>query len=112
VLRKMLGGQLKIGALLGSNAVCTNSTTCSTAAPGGPIPNALSWHYSLGHWVEDDPKVGDGAFSSLGLFGFYPWIDAKKTTYGLLARDIPAGGTGSATCGGLIRRAWATGLTL
>jgi len=31
--------------------------------------------------------VGDGAFSSPGAFGFYPWIDRTKTNYGVLARS-------------------------
>ena len=35
--------------------------------------------------------AGDGAFSSPGLFGFYPWIDAGKTYYGVLARYDPTG---------------------
>ena len=85
VLRKMLGGQLLMGSMLGAHAVCTNPTTCA-AAVRAPIPLSESWHYSIGHWVEDDPKVGDGAFSSPGLFGFYPWIDSSKTYYGVLAR--------------------------
>ena len=45
-LRKLLGGQLRIGAALASNGI--------------------------GHWIEDDPVAGDGAFSSPGAFGFYP----------------------------------------
>lgn len=108
-LRKLLGGQLRMGALLGSNAVCTNPLTCAQAL-ATPIASSESWHYSVGHWVEDDPVVGDGAFSSLGAFGFYPWIDASKTTYGVLARQSANGGP-SVSCGRLLRRAWATGVT-
>jgi hypothetical protein len=74
-----------------------------------PIPPTESWHYSLGHWVEDDPKVGDGAFSSAGLFGFYPWVDASKTWYGVVARMAPAGALDSVDCGRIIRKAWVTG---
>ena len=107
-LRKLLGGQLRMGALLGSNAVCTNPLTCAQAL-AAPIAPSESWHYSLGHWVEDDPVVGDGAFSSVGAFGFYPWIDASKTTYGVLARQSANGGP-SVSCGRLLRRAWATGV--
>jgi hypothetical protein len=108
VLRKMLDGELRIGALLGSHAVCTNPRTCAQAV-SAPIPASESWHYSIGHWVEDDPVVGDGAFSSAGLFGFYPWIDASKTWYGVLARVAPAGALDSVDCGRLIRKAWLTG---
>jgi hypothetical protein len=108
-LRKILNADLKITALLGTYAVCTNPLTCSTAVYT-PVPTDESWHYSLGHWVEDDPTVGDGSFSSAGAFGFYPWIDANKTTYGILAREGPQGaGVASVYCGRLIRKAWFTG---
>ncbi len=110
LLRKMLTGQLRLGSLLGTQAVCTNPSTCPQAV-FTPVPRTESWHYSLGHWVEDDPVVGDGAFSSAGSFGFYPWISADKTLYGILARRAPAGnGSDSATCGRLIRKAWVTAL--
>ncbi|MEP7102856.1 MAG: hypothetical protein ABI781_20250 [Burkholderiales bacterium] len=112
-LRKLLGGQLQMGALLGTHAVCTNPATCPTALRT-PVPSTESWHYSLGHWVEDDPVVGDGAFSSAGAFGFYPWIDASKSWYGVLARQVVNSGEGfnSADCGRLIRKAWVTGVAL
>jgi hypothetical protein len=111
-LRKILAGQLQMAAKLGANAVCTNPSTC-TDAVFTPI-TAESWHYSIGHWVEDDPTLGDGAFSSAGAFGFYPWIDRTKAWYGVLARQSSAGGEqgyASAQCGRLIRKAWVTGVT-
>jgi len=74
-----------------------------------PIPPSESWHYSVAHWVEDDPKVGDGAFSSPGAFGFYPWIDASKSYYGVVARAAPNGAWASVQCGRLIRKAWLVG---
>jgi hypothetical protein len=53
--------------------------------------------------------VGDGAFSSPGTYGFYPWVDATRTIYGVLGREAPSGqGYPSAVCGRLIRRAWVT----
>lgn len=113
-LRKILSNQLRMGGLLGAYAVCTNPDTCATAV-STPIPLTESWHYSLGHWVEDDVSVGDGAFSSPGAFGFYPWIDSSKTYYGIVARDVrPATigdsvAFGSVSCGRLIRKAWLTG---
>lgn len=119
LLRKMLGGQLQIGALLGSHAVCTNPATCGQAR-NTPVPAGESWHYAIGHWVEDDPVAGDGAFSSAGAFGFYPWIDASRTWYGIVARrQVPGQGDPdqslgegyrSVQCGRLIRRAWLTGV--
>jgi hypothetical protein len=108
-LRKLLNGSLRLGTQLGSQAVCTNPLTCPTAI-STPVPAAESWHYSLGHWVEDDPVVGDGAFSSAGAFGFYPWIDAGRTWYGIVAREEQAGtGVDSVNCGRLIRKAWVSG---
>jgi hypothetical protein len=112
-LRKILAGGLQIGSLLGSGAVCTNPVTCGRdQAIFAPIPPNESWHYSVGHWVEDDPKVGDGAFSSPGAFGFYPWINAEKTNYGIVARVAQNGAFSSVKCGRLIRKAWTTGSAL
>jgi hypothetical protein len=110
-LRKLLAGSLQIAAQLGSHPVCTNPLTCPTAK-NTPVPTDESWHYSLGHWVEDDPQVGDGAFSSAGAFGFYPWIDAHKSIYGIVAREDQQGsaaGVASVFCGRLIRKAWFSG---
>jgi hypothetical protein len=116
-LRKLLVGStspLLIGSLLGNDAVCTNPMTCPTAVFSpitGSASTTESWHYSLTHWVEDDPAVGDGAFSSGGAFGFYPWVDATRTSYGVLAREVPFtghNGYDSAVCGRAIRKAWVT----
>lgn len=109
-LRKLLDGRLRLGAALGAQPVCTNPSTCATAR-STPIPSTESWHYALGHWVEDDPAVGDGAFSSPGAFGFYPWVDASRQWYGVLARESLASSPAmdSVRCGRLIRQAWVTG---
>lgn len=126
-LRNMLGGRYPhMRDMLGSHAVCThaNSADCPSAlynpinqsAPGAAndVGNEAA-HYSLGHWVEDDPAYSDGAFSSPGKFSFYPWIDRSKTYYGVLATiDAAAttqvsalpGGVWPLNCGRLIRRAW------
>ena len=116
-LRRLLGRQLTLGAMLGTHAVCTNPATCIQAL-NTPVPTTESWNYSLGHWVETDAMVGDGAFSSAGAFGFYPWIDASKTWYGIVARKQVAPGQDpdqslgegyrSTQCGRLIRKAWVT----
>lgn len=109
-LRKLLRRDLVMGAMLGEDAVCTNPKTCPGAV-STPVPETESWHYSLAHWVEDDPGVGDGAYSSGGAFGFYPWIDAGKTWYGVLARHKIGSKAGyqSVQCGRQIRRAWLDG---
>jgi hypothetical protein len=113
VLRKMINGQLTIGTMLGQPAVCTNPATCPAGeALNTPTPPEESWHYSLGHWVEDDPAVGDGAFSSPGTLGFYPWINAGRSVYGIVAREVNAGNWfGSVQCGRLIRKAWQNGVS-
>ena len=120
-LRKILSGQLLMKAALGTHAVCTNPATCAQAL-NAPVPPSESYHYSIGHWVEDDPVNGDGAFSSAGAFGFYPWIDASKSWYGIVARkdgsritdqdnpDAAGHGFDSLQCGGLIRAAWMDGV--
>ncbi len=114
-LRKILGGKMVMHDVLGSSPVCTSmQAPCYSAY--SPISEA--WHYSLGHWVEDDPAThGDGSFSSAGAFGFYPWIEATKTYYGVISREDQSAaasgeqaGYASAQCGRLIRHAWMTGV--
>lgn len=110
-LRRMLNSQLRIASLLGDQKTCTQPGAACPTADVSPI-TVEAWNYSVGHWVEDDPAAGDGAFSSAGAFGFYPWIDASKTYYGILAReDMTVGNNGydSAQCGRLIRKAYVTG---
>ena len=51
----------------------------------------------------------DGALSSPGAFGFYPWIEKSHSVYGILARSVPGGAFDSVSCGRLIRKAWMTG---
>lgn len=109
-LRKILAGNLRISTLLGSSATCTNPATCPTAI-NTPVGGSVNWHYSIGHWVEDDAASGDGAFSSAGAFGFYPWINSSKSLYGVVARvSLASGGQASALCGARIRKAWETGV--
>ncbi len=116
-LQRVLAGSLKLRDLLGTSAVHTNPVLFPAEAVSTPIALTESWSYSIGHWVETDPVVGDGAYSSAGAFGFYPWIDAGKSTYGVLARvalGVAGEGAGaqSAACGRLIRKAWLTGQAL
>ena len=103
-LRKVLRGELYISNLLGSAPICTLPGSCSSAVNS---PSPYDWHYSIGHWVEDD-EDGDGAYSSSGAFGFYPWISRDKTYYGIFARyeREQKAGWHSADCGKLIRKAF------
>jgi len=110
-LRRIVAGELQMKALLGTHEVCTNPNTCATAA-ASPFTEGDA-HYSIGHWVEDGPD-GDGAFSSAGAFGFYPWISQDKTTWGVLARlhfalNGAKAGAASWRCGREIRAAWFSG---
>ncbi len=104
-LRKVIRGDLRLKQYLGYAPVCTDPATCPTAT-SSPVKEA--WHYSINHWVEDDPRTGDGAFSSPGLLGFYPWISKDKTTYGILARQKLSAKAAleSVACGRNIRAAW------
>lgn len=110
LLRGILGGRLLMRGALGTQAVCTHPSACATAL-FSPIQEETA-SYSIGHWVETDPMVGDGAFSSAGAFGFYPWIDATKTWYGVVAREDSnsGGGYDSLLCGRQIRKAWTTAI--
>ena len=84
-LQHVLRGDFVLSSLLGNSKVCASSA-CAAGAVHSPAPEDEAWNYSLGHWVEDDPTVGDGAFSSAGALGFYPWIDATSTWYGVIAQ--------------------------
>lgn len=102
-LRKILNGDLRMRDYLGFQPVCTLPKKCAESIYS---PVAAEWHYSLNHWIED----GDGAFSSAGLFGFYPWISVDKQWYGIIARvdrRLDASKE-SIVCGVQLRRAWVT----
>lgn len=107
-LRKIINGQLRMREYLGTHPVCTLPGSCPNAVQS-PVKEA--WHYSLNHWVEDAPGIGDGAFSSPGLEGFYPWISADKTLYGVLARQQLRANAywESVLCGRNIRKAFVSG---
>jgi hypothetical protein len=113
ILRAVLSGQLGMLNALGSHSVCAwVGSGCNAAySPGVTV----HWHYSIAHWVEDDPTTGDGAFSSPGAFGFYPWIESNKKFYGVISRYVTANGQiqngiASSQCGRALRAAWETGV--
>lgn len=115
-LRQLLSGSLGMTALLGTNAVCTWHTAYSEPCNAVNSPTdgtGLHWHYSLGHWVEDDDP-NNLAYSSAGAFGFYPWVSADLTLYGIIARESVGSseqqGFLSAQCGRLVRLAYKTGV--
>lgn len=114
-LRRMLNNGYVMASHLGTRKVCA-SAACAAGAVLSPAPPQEAWNYSLGHWVEDDPQLGDGAMSSAGALGFYPWMDASRTWYGVLSRRAAETGGNqgfvSVACGRLIRQAWVTGVTV
>jgi len=107
-LRKILSGALHMHDFLGRYPVCTLPGNCAQAVES-PVP--VPWHYSLNHWVEDD-QDGDGAYSSPGAFGLYPWISADHQWYGMLARQSAQqkAYVSSVMCGQKLRKAWMTGI--
>jgi hypothetical protein len=118
-LRKLLvdsPNPLQLGALLGTHASCTlPGPDCSASGQDLQLPEA--WHYSIGHWVEDDPNGTppmNFAYSSPGLGGYYPWVDVDRKLYGILSRNSGNAQQNqpyaSAQCGRLIRLAWKTGV--
>lgn len=107
-LRSIMNNELFIGRMLGKHAICASPAFCPQNAIGSPIASDLDYDYSLSHWVENDAKKGDGAFSSAGAFGFYPWVDKNKSFYGIIARKNLSAGAGqkSMLCGQKIRKAF------
>jgi len=101
-LQRVMTQNLVMGAHLSDEPVCTLPGTCATALTS-PLPEA--WHYGIGHWIEDAPG-NDGAFSSPGAFGFYPWISADLSLYGVVARHYPMAAWSSVVCGREIRNAF------
>ena len=114
LLRAIVGGRLAMRDALGTHAVCAWSIGPGCDAVQSPAVS-VQWHYSIAHWVEDDPSTGDGTFSSPGAFGFYPWVDADKQYYGVIARFARGNGQiqeglASSRCGRQLRAAWRTGV--
>ena len=118
-------GNLQIFNLLGRFKVCTivDPIICPSSL-NTPVQNGENWHYSIGHWVEDDTgfPYDDTSFSNSGSLGFHAWSDSRKTTwYGIIGRDGSQTGEqlvdddttmgwDSGECGRRIRKAWFTGV--
>ena len=86
-LQNLLGNQYAMSVRLNADAV--------PAWPGGPGVTYTPWtaagqaYYGLGHWLERELVNNVWSVtghSSPGMFGFYPWVDAGKSQYMLLAR--------------------------
>ncbi len=110
-LQGIVRNQWKTIGYLGKDSI---AATPPDASDGKQNPSKTNMRYSYGHWVESHttpllggPK-GDGAFSSPGVFGFYPWISKNKSFYGLLSRYNRQSDAfrQSAACGQHMRKAW------
>jgi len=114
-LQKIMEGTYMISSYLDFLPVptaCTYWWNCPSS-PGGSV----DFHYSLHHWIEDNTGgklpngkslgPGDGAYSSAGAFGFYPWITSDLQYYGIISRESESGAGGdSVVCGRAIRAAF------
>lgn len=96
---------------------------CAGGGTGCSVTGTVAFSYGHHYWLENNPTAGelangtpigpgDGAFSSPGAYGFYPWISADKTLYGVVSRQALLGTAyqASLACGQAIRYAF-TGFT-
>lgn len=112
-LRDTLAGKNKMSGLLGQHAVCAYQNDNCAGTTYSPAPNDKTWQFSLGHWVETDTTRGNGAFSAFSTDGYYVWIAADKSHYGIVAPVIKNSKVGAAAidCGRALRTAYLTGIT-
>nr|WP_253899535.1 hypothetical protein [Corallococcus carmarthensis] len=113
-LMKLLNNQVALASKLTVDSV--------PAWPGGPNVAYTPWsaageaYYGLGHWIEGEPVNGTWTVtghSSAGAFGFYPWVNAARTRYMVLARSRQLGeeeGEKSRACAQTVRKAYETGV--
>lgn len=81
LLQALLNGTINLAAVLGTNQVLASHYLDPRVS--SPAPTDEPWHFSgAGHWVEPD-----GTLCSAGRNGFYAWIDASRTHYGIVARN-------------------------
>jgi hypothetical protein len=114
-LQRLMDGTYEMSNHLDHDPVDTYP--CDPLLSGCTPSGSVDFHYSLHHWIEDNTGgtlpngvtlgAGDGAYSSAGAYGFYPWISADLEYYGIVARDDGAGaGQDSLVCGRAIREAF------
>lgn len=89
-LRDTMAGKNHMSELLGTHSGCAyNAGDCKNDVIYAGAPPDKRWRYSLGHWVETDTTRGKGAFSAFSMDGYYVWISADKTLYGIVAPMRP-----------------------
>lgn len=108
-LRNLMNEKYFLGkTLLAEKGVCANSSCGFKDVAESPVADHLLWWYGNHYWIEKNQKGVVEAYSSPGLFGFYPWISADKKYYGIIAREGSARERGmkSISCGQAIRAAF------
>lgn len=114
-LQKIMDSTYILSGYLNYSPVATYP--CDAGLSGCTPLGSVDFHYSLHHWIEDNTggtlsngktlNAGDGAHSSPGAFGFYPWITADMQYYGILATEGEAGAfNDTIPCGQAIRAAF------
>jgi hypothetical protein len=113
-LMKLLNNQYELSSKLTVDAV--------PAWQGGPNVSFTPWtagqaYYGLGHWIEGESVNGAWTVtghSSPGAYGFYPWVNAARNRYMLLARNRQLAadeeGEKSRACAQTIRKAYELGV--
>lgn len=93
-LQKIMDGTYVVSGHLNHSPVATYP--CDPGITGCSPFGSVDFHFSLHHWIEDNTGgtfpmhgttlgAGDGAHSSPGAYGFYPWITGDKQFYGVLS---------------------------
>jgi hypothetical protein len=117
LMKPPASGGLVMHDYLGYDTVPTQP--CPSGHSGCAAGGTIDWSYGDHYWVEDNAVAGDlgggtilgpgdGAYSSAGAWGFYPWISADRQLYGIVARRGLLGTAFrvSTTCGQAIRYAY------
>lgn len=105
-LQNLMSDKYYLSKVLATDpGVCAHSACGAKEVAESPIPEGLKWWYANHYWIEKDDKGKTLAYSSPGLFGFYPWITADKKYYGLISRQGRARDRGetSILCGMALR---------
>lgn len=112
-LRNLMTDKYYLGkSITTEEGVCANKSCGAKDVAESPIPDGLFWWYGSHHWIEKDKDKKTVAYSSPGLFGFYPWITADKKYYGIISREGSARERGqtSIACGIAMREAFLNGI--
>ena len=95
-IRAQLGGDLLPAGL--TQLIEERTTTLTFLSRPAAVEDATwDWQYGLGVWRECSRPDWDAAcdaatvVSSVGAFGWYPWLDIDRGYYAVLGRNAPVG---------------------